>query len=162
MKRIVWDPALCTGCRVCEAICSFVKEGEFNPVKSRVKVVMTVENQIRHSVRVSCLQCEEAFCKVICPVGAISENAGGVKIVVDEKCIGCRLCEIACPVGAIIVDSESGTALKCDMCTGLEEPQCVEYCYTEALKYLPGEKVGQALARAKSEKFLEMAKKEVA
>jgi Fe-S-cluster-containing hydrogenase component 2 len=162
MKRIIWDPALCTGCRVCEAICSFVKEGEFNPVKSRVKVVMMVENQIRHSVRVSCLQCEEAFCKVVCPVGAISENAAGVKIVDEEKCIGCRLCEIACPVGAIIVDSESGMALKCDLCAGLEEPQCVKYCYTEALKYLSGEKVGQALARAKSEKFLEMAKKEVA
>ena len=162
MKRIVWDPAKCTGCRVCEAICSFVKEGEFNPVKARGKVVMTVDNQIRYSVRVSCLQCEEAFCKAVCPAGAISENDAGVKIVDEQKCIGCKLCEIACPVGAIAVDAESGVATKCDLCAGLDEPQCVKYCFTGALQYLPSERVGMALARAKSEKYLDMAKREVA
>ena len=154
MKRIIWDQDKCTGCRVCEAICSFVKEGEFNPVKSRGKVLLTVERQIRYSVRVSCLQCEEAFCKAVCPAG--------VKIVDEEKCIGCKLCEIACPVGAITVNPDKQVAIKCDHCTGLEEPQCVKYCYTEALKYLPSERVGTALAWSKSEKFLEMAKREVA
>ena len=162
MKRIIWDQDKCTGCRVCEAICSFVKEGEFNPVKSRGKVLLTVERQIRYSVRVSCLQCEEAFCKAVCPAGAISANDQGVKIVDEEKCIGCKLCEIACPVGAITVNPDKQVAIKCDHCTGLEEPQCVKYCYTEALKYLRSERVGTALAWSKSEKFLEMAKREVA
>jgi Fe-S-cluster-containing hydrogenase component 2 len=160
MKRIIWDQQKCTGCRVCEAICSFVKEGEFNPIKARGKVLLTVDRQIRYSVRVSCLQCEEAYCKVICPVGAISENSAGIKIVDDEKCIGCRLCEIACPVGAISVNPEKGVALKCDLCLDQEEPQCVKYCYSEALQFLPSETVGYALARAKSQKFLDMAKRE--
>lgn len=162
MKRIVWDPAKCSGCRVCEAICSFVKEGEFNPVKSRGKVVRTIERQIPFSVWVSCLQCAEAFCKAICPTGAISENDAGVKIVNEEKCIGCKMCMIVCPVGAIALDPERGVAIKCDQCKGLEEPQCVKYCYPGALQYLPSERIGIALARAKSEKFLEMAKREVA
>ena len=160
MKRIVWDMAKCTGCRVCEAICSFVKEGEFNPVKARGKVVRTVERSILHKVRVTCLQCEEPNCMAVCPSGAINVNDRGVKIVNEEKCIGCRMCEMACPVGAIAVNSEKGVSLKCDLCDGLEEPQCVKYCYTEALKYLPDERVGITLARAKSEKYLEMTTQE--
>jgi len=161
MKRILWEQEKCTGCRVCEAICSFVKENEFNPSKSRGKVLLTADRQVRYSVRVSCLQCEEAFCKVICPTNAIIENDAGAKIINENKCIGCKMCEIACPVGAIAVHPEKGVAIKCDLCMDQEEPQCVKYCYTEALKYLPDESVGTALARAKSEKFLDMARKEV-
>jgi len=160
MKRIVWDMAKCTGCRVCEAVCSLVKEGEFNPVKARGKVVRTVEHSILHKVRVTCLQCEEPNCMAVCPSGAITANDRGVKIVNEQKCIGCRMCEMACPVGAIAVNSEKGVALKCDLCDGLEEPQCVKYCYTEALQYLPDERVGITLARAKSEKYLEMTTQE--
>lgn len=160
MKRIVWDMAKCTGCRVCEAVCSLVKEGEFNPVKARGKVVRTVERSILHKVRVACLQCEEPNCMAVCPTKAISTNAAGVKIVDEEKCLGCKMCEMACPVGAIAVNAGKGVALKCDHCDGLEEPQCVKYCYTEALQYLPDERVGITLARAKSEKYLEIAKQE--
>jgi carbon-monoxide dehydrogenase iron sulfur subunit len=160
MKRIVWDKDKCTGCRVCEAICSFVKEGEFNPVKSRIKALLSVDRQIRYKVVVFCLQCEEAHCKAVCPAGAIVENAAGTKTVDEDKCIGCRLCEIACPVGAISVNAEKGVALKCDLCADEDEPQCVKYCFSEALKYLPDEKVGVALARAKSKKFLETVRKE--
>ncbi len=161
MEKIVWNPTKCTGCRVCEAVCSLIKEGEFNPVKARGKVVRTIERQIVYKVRVSCLQCDEPFCKAICPMGAISENDAGVKIVNEVKCIGCGMCEIACPVGAITVNPEKGVAIKCDQCEGLDEPQCVKYCSVEALQYLPGERVGFALARAKSEKFIEIAGKEV-
>jgi len=160
MKRIVWDRDKCTGCRVCEAICSFVKEGEFNPVKSRMKVLLSVDRQIRYKVVVFCLQCEEAYCKAVCPVGAIIENAAGTKIVDEDKCIGCKLCEIACPVGAIAVNAEKGVALKCDLCGDEEEPQCVKYCFSEALTYLADERVSVALARAKSKKFLETIRKE--
>ena len=158
MKRIVWEQEKCTGCRVCEAICSFVKEGEFNPAKSRGKVLLTVERQIRYSVRVSCLQCAEAMCMAVCPASAISGSATTAKIVDESKCIGCKMCEIACPVGAIAVNSEKGIALKCDLCPDREQPACVEYCYTQALRYLDDAVVGTALARAKSEKFLEMSR----
>ena len=65
MKRIVWDMAKCTGCRVCEAVCSLVKEGEFNLVKARGKVVRTVERSILYKVRGTCLQCEEPNCMAV-------------------------------------------------------------------------------------------------
>ena len=160
MKRIVWDRDKCTGCRVCEAICSFVNEGEFNPVKSRIKALLSVDRQIRYKVVVFCLQCEEAYCKAVCPVGAIIENGAGTKIVDEDICIGCKLCEIACPVGAISVNAEKGVALKCNLCADREEPQCVKYCYSGALQFLPSATVGYALARAKSQKFLDMVKRE--
>ena len=160
MNRIVWDMTKCTGCRVCEAICSLVKEGEFNPVKARAKVVRTVDRSILHKVRVTCLQCEEPNCKAVCPTGAITVDDRGVKFTDEDKCLGCKMCEVACPVGAIAVNAEKGVSLKCDLCKGLEEPMCVKYCYPEALQYLPDERVGIALARAKSEKYLEMTTKE--
>ena len=160
MLRIVLEPAKCTGCRTCEAVCSLVNEGEANPAKSRIKVIRTVENQILYPVPVYCLQCEEAFCLNVCPVNAITENGEGVKIVDEEKCIGCKLCEMVCPVGAITVNPDKGVATKCDLCAGLGEPQCVKYCFREAIKLLPSEKVGVVRARAKTGKFLELLRKE--
>jgi carbon-monoxide dehydrogenase iron sulfur subunit len=160
VKRIVWNGDQCTGCRVCEAICSFVKEGEFNPVKARGRVVRMVDKQVLYNVRITCLQCENAFCQAICPSGAITENGAGAKIVNEKNCRGCRMCEMACPIGAITVSHEKRVAIKCDQCADLTEPQCVKYCFSGALQYLPDEKVGITLARAKTEKFLLMARKE--
>lgn len=155
MKRIILDYTKCTGCRTCEAICSFVNEkGEFNPMKARIRVVRTVEDQVLHSLPVFCLQCEEAYCMAMCPAEAISENEFGARVVNEEKCIGCRLCEMACPVGAITVNPDKGVAIKCTLCDG--DPNCVKYCYTGALQYLPAERVGKAKARQKAGRFMEI------
>jgi len=156
MLRIVLDPAKCDGCRVCEGACSLVNEGESNPVKSRIRVVRTVENQILYSIPVFCLQCEKAYCEAVCPPHAISRNSDGALIIDKEKCVGCKLCEIACPVGAITVNPDKHIAIKCELCADFGEPQCVKYCFPKALQLLPAERVGIAEARAKAEKFLEM------
>jgi carbon-monoxide dehydrogenase iron sulfur subunit len=161
MLRIVLDPEKCDGCRVCEAVCSLVNEGESNPVKSRIKVVRTVDNSILYSMPVYCLQCEKAYCAEVCLPRAISRNSNGVLVIHEERCIGCKLCELACPVGAITVNPDKHIAIKCDLCAAIGEPQCVKYCYPKALQLVPAEKVGITRARAKAEKFLEMEKKEV-
>ena len=160
MQRIVLDTAKCNGCRVCEVVCSLVNEGESNPVKSRIRVVRTVEDNILYSIPIFCLQCEKAYCQVVCLPHALSRNSDGVLIINEERCIGCRLCEMACPVGSITVNPEKRVAIKCNQCAVIGEPQCVKYCYTGALQLLPAEKVGIVKARAKAEKFLEMVEKE--
>ena len=153
--RLIWDPDKCVGCRVCEAVCSFIKEGESNPVKARCKIVRTVKDNILYKVRVHCQQCEDAFCMAVCPTGAIVEDENGVKSTDTEKCIGCGMCTIACPFGAISVDPDKRVSIKCDLCRDLDEPQCVKYCYAEALQYVAVEKTGMVMARAKSEKMME-------
>ena len=161
MDRIVLDRTKCVGCRVCEAICSLTHEGEFDPTKARIKVVREVDDGALYAVAVYCLQCEEPFCQEVCPAGAITRNERGAMIVNEAKCIGCKLCEIACPVGAIAVHPERHVALKCDLCAGLPEPQCVKYCNWRygALSFIPAEKVGKSLATDKAEKFVEIAKR---
>ena len=162
MARIVLDSTKCTGCRVCEAVCSLFKEGEFNPEKARGRILRTVQDGLKLlKVRVYCLQCEVPYCKAVCPAGAIRENDQGAKVVDANKCIGCKLCEMACPVGAVSVHPDTQVAMKCDLCDGLDEPKCVKYCWAEALQYVPSERAGVALARAKSEKFMELAGKEM-
>lgn len=157
--RLIWDHEKCVGCRVCEGVCSFIKEGESNPVKSRCRIVRSVKNNILFKVRVHCQQCEDAFCMAVCPSDAIIEDLAGVKYVDESKCIGCRTCEMACPVGAITVNPDKHVSIKCDLCRGLNEPQCVNYCYAGALQYIAPEKVGSIIARAKSEKMMELHQK---
>ena len=47
-----------------------------------------------------CMQCENAPCLNVCPVGATYRNEEGVILIDHERCIGCRMCMAACPYDA--------------------------------------------------------------
>ena len=122
----------CTGCRMCELACSSAREGAFNPLHSRIRVVTeSLEGWSRPSV---CLQCEDAMCMAVCPVGAIGRDKtpqGDFFISVDrERCTACQRCVAACPFGAIAFFKERGV-LKCDLCGG--SPACVDFCFYDCL-----------------------------
>ena len=42
-KVLIVDGEKCTGCRVCELACSVARSGEYNPQRSRIRVLRNME-----------------------------------------------------------------------------------------------------------------------
>jgi carbon-monoxide dehydrogenase iron sulfur subunit len=134
-KVLIIQSENCVGCHMCELACSSIKEGEFIPERSRIRVITNgLEGWSRPCV---CLQCYDAMCIAACEVGAIfkceSANGGAIITVDPEKCIECNQCVEACPFGAIELIKGLG-AIKCDLCGG--SPACVRFCNYNCLKFL--------------------------
>ena len=131
MKTIIINPDECTGCRLCELVCSLRNVGEFNPARARVHVIGFEES---FSLPVMCLQCEKPYCAEVCPSDAITrEEATGIIRISNEMCIGCKICVLACPFGSIVFSGDQKVAVKCELCDG--EPECVAICPTRALEF---------------------------
>lgn len=135
---LVIDPVKCTGCKQCEMACSYVKEGSFNPSKSRIRVFDF--HQDARFVPYTCTQCDEAWCQQACPTNAITTNEQGVKLVNDALCVGCKVCTIACPFGTVNYNASTGKVIKCDHCGG--QPACADACPTDAITYIDIEQAG--------------------
>lgn len=101
-----------------------------------------------------CMQCQNAPCANVCPVGATFHTPEGVVLIDQERCIGCRLCMAACPYDRRFFNwsepvqpaavkrrpydvqtqtpAMKGTVMKCDFCTDRANagglPYCVEGC----------------------------------
>lgn len=125
MSGIRFFPEKCTECKACILKCSFVKEQEYNPDLSRLRIVSNWPDYPDLKI---CQQCEDAPCIEACAVGAISREGGWVTID-REACINCGACIRVCPYGAI--HKFNGRVLICDTCQG--EYPCTTVCSTGAL-----------------------------
>ncbi len=120
-KRIVvTNPKQCTGCHICELICSFTKFKVFNPRMSMIRIDYDYKTYELKGVIV-CTQC--GMCISVCPSNALA-NVNGIVVLDHSKCTGCLTCASVCPYNAIVVIN--GRPYKCDLCGG--NPQCVRYC----------------------------------
>jgi len=134
---LVTDPMLCVGCRTCEMICSMVHDSGCNPELARVHVNSDPLGKLSHiSVLPEvCRQCNEPDCFLACAYGAqVIDEKTGARVIIADKCTGCRECYDACPWDMITYDEETNKASKCDLCGGA--PQCVLYCPAGAIKYV--------------------------
>ena len=132
-KMILVDYTRCTGCRLCESICSLYNEGVVNPRRARIKVVRWEWEGWQ--IPTICQQCQDAVCAGVCPVKALTRDKelGYVKVNYD-LCIGCRLCIMACPFGGMSFDFVTNKVMKCELCGG--DPMCAKFCETKALQFV--------------------------
>jgi Fe-S-cluster-containing dehydrogenase component len=127
-KMLAIDARRCTGCEVCESVCSMVHDNEFNPINSRIHRIR-IEPVINTSI--ACMKCYDPACIKACQINALSKDPETGLIHIDYNiCDGCAACVRQCPYGVININTKIRKAIVCDLCENTEDkkPQCMEYC----------------------------------
>ena len=158
-KMLIVDYSKCTGCRLCEIVCSIKKNGAVNPTRARITVIKW--EPICVETPMLCQQCESAPCIAVCPVKALARDEDLNRVTIDyDLCIGCKFCVVACPFGAMGIDPVARKVIKCDLCDG--DPTCVKFCETKALQYVDASTVNITKMREAAGKLSELLKKSAA
>ena len=138
---LICDESLCTGCGVCELMCSLSHYGLTGPALSRVQVV---HNPFVDLVNIYAgQQCDSPSCYLACPLpdeALCIDELTGARYIDEDKCTGCGLCVDACSFDPprVRLNLDKSVAFKCDLCRGRETgPACVEYCGYGALRFVP-------------------------
>lgn len=141
MYKIIVDAEKCSGCRICEAVCStrILDNKGFNRKMAAIRVLF--KGELEEDIRpVVCKQCKRPLCAKNCPTESISRDVNGIIQINKDSCIGCGNCAQDCPFGAMVLHPDLEVPSKCDLCQG--DPLCVKYCVTGALRFISENAVG--------------------
>jgi protein NrfC len=154
------DRKKCSGCASCMLACSLAHEGKENLSLSRIQIVQNSFAAFPDDIlQRQCRQCVHPDCAQACPTGAlhVDEENGNVRMVDEEKCIGCLRCVQGCPFmpAGVQWNFEEQHAQKCDLCAdtpfwntegGVDGKQaCIEVCPMRAIVLtteIPSQDVG--------------------
>ncbi|MFC1863642.1 hypothetical protein ACFL1Z_06785 [Thermodesulfobacteriota bacterium] len=118
--KIIVNKIKCSGCHICELVCSLFHLEAMNPAKSAIRIQNdNLETSLMTPVL--CRQCDKMICLDGEGIDAAEEK---IKFIWDKDRAE------RCPFKALQV--VGGNSFHCDLCGG--RPQCVLYCTTGALK----------------------------
>ncbi len=94
---VIADSRRCIGCFACQAAC--VENHHRVGLQAYPRLMVTYA--LDGTMPVQCRQCDDAPCRIVCPVKAIVLKDNSIQLN-EGVCIGCKMCGLACPFGVIL------------------------------------------------------------